>query len=226
MKILIVEDEPHTGEYLRQGLREAGYFTELMRNGVDGLHEATEGDYDLVILDVNLPGIDGWSVLSSLRRKKRQLPVLYLTARDSVEDRVKGLELGADDYLVKPFSFSELLARIKSIMRRGHQMQEASMLQVSDLQLDLVRRRVTRAGKRLDLTAKEFGLLELFMRRQGEVLPRTLIASLIWDINFDSESNVIVVAVGRLRAKIDDGFNSKLLRTVRGMGYVLDEPGM
>jgi two-component system copper resistance phosphate regulon response regulator CusR len=226
MKILIVEDEPHTGEYLRQGLREAGYFTELMRNGVDGLHEATEGDYDLVILDVNLPGIDGWSVLSSLRRKKRQLPVLYLTARDSVEDRVKGLELGADDYLVKPFSFSELLARIKSIMRRGHQMQEASMLQVSDLQLDLVRRRVTRSGKRLDLTAKEFGLLELFMRRQGEVLPRTLIASLIWDINFDSESNVIVVAVGRLRAKIDDGFNSKLLRTVRGMGYVLDEPGM
>lgn len=226
MKILIVEDEPHTGEYLRQGLREAGYFTELMRNGVDGLHEATEGDYDLVILDVNLPGIDGWSVLSSLRRKKPQLPVLYLTARDSVEDRVKGLELGADDYLVKPFSFSELLARIKSIMRRGHQMQEASMLQVSDLQLDLVRRRVTRSGKRLDLTAKEFGLLELFMRRQGEVLPRTLIASLIWDINFDSESNVIVVAVGRLRAKIDDGFNSKLLRTVRGMGYVLDEPGM
>ena len=226
MKILIVEDERQTGEYLRQGLREAGYFTELMRNGVDGLHEASEGDYDLVILDVNLPGIDGWSVLSSLRRKKRQLPVLYLTARDSVEDRVKGLELGADDYLVKPFSFSELLARIKSIMRRGHQMQEASMLQVGDLQLDLVRRRVTRAGKRVDLTAKEFGLLELFMRRQGEVLPRTLIASLIWDINFDSESNVIVVAVGRLRAKIDDGFNCKLLRTVRGMGYVLDEPGM
>lgn len=224
MKILIVEDEPHTGDYLRQGLREAGYFTELMRNGVDGLHEATEGDYDLVVLDVNLPGIDGWSVLSSLRRKKRQLPVLFLTARDSVEDRVKGLELGADDYLVKPFSFSELLARIKSIMRRGHQMQESTLLQVADLQLDLVRRRVARAGKRLDLTAKEFGLLELFMRRRGEVLPRTLIASLMWDINFDSESNVIVVAVGRLRAKIDDGFNAKLLRTVRGMGYVLDEP--
>ncbi len=224
MKILIVEDELHTGEYLRQGLREAGYFTELMRNGVDGLHEATEGDYDLVILDVNLPGIDGWSVLSSLRRKKKQIPVLYLTARDSVEDRVKGLELGADDYLVKPFSFSELLARIKSITRRGSQMQEDTVLQVADLQLDLVRRRVTRAGKRLDLTAKEFGLLELFMRRQGEVLPRTLIASLMWDINFDSESNVIVVAVGRLRGKIDDGFNCKLLRTIRGMGYVLDEP--
>lgn len=224
MKILIVEDELHTGEYLRQGLREAGYFTELMRNGVDGLHEATEGDYDLVILDVNLPGIDGWSVLSSLRRKKKQIPVLYLTARDSVEDRVKGLELGADDYLVKPFSFSELLARIKSITRRGSQMQEDTVLQVADLQLDLVRRRVTRAGKRLDLTAKEFGLLELFMRRQGEVLPRTLIASLMWDINFDSESNVIVVAVGRLRGKIDDGFSCKLLRTIRRMGYVLDEP--
>ncbi|MBD2222721.1 heavy metal response regulator transcription factor [Calothrix sp. FACHB-1219] len=224
MKILIVEDEAQTGEYLKQGLREAGYYTELTRDGVDGLHEATEGDYDLVLLDVNLPGIDGWSVLRSLRRKKPQLPVLYLTARDSVEDRVKGLELGADDYLIKPFSFSELLARIKTILRRGSQTQEATMLEVADLQLDLVRRRASRAGRRLDLTAKEFGLLELFMRRRGEVLPRTLIASLMWDINFDSESNVIVVAVGRLRSKIDDAFDVKLLRTVRGMGYVLDEP--
>lgn len=224
MKILIVEDEAHTGDYLKQGLREAGYYTELMRDGVDGLHEATEGDYDLVLLDVNLPGIDGWSVLRSLRRKKPHLPVLYLTARDSIEDRVKGLELGADDYLIKPFSFSELLARIKTVLRRGTQSQESTTLQVADLQLDLVRRRASRAGRRLDLTAKEFGLLELFMRRRGEVLPRTLIASLMWDINFDSESNVIVVAVGRLRSKIDDAFDAKLLRTVRGMGYVLDEP--
>jgi two-component system copper resistance phosphate regulon response regulator CusR len=163
-------------------------------------------------------------VLSSLRRKKSQLPVLYLTARDSVEDRVKGLELGADDYLIKPFSFSELLARIKTLLRRGGQIQDATSLQIADLQLDLVRRRVTRSGRSVDQTAKEFGLLELFMRRRGEVLPRTLIASLVWDINFDSDSNVIDVAVRRLRAKIDDGFDTKLLQTVRGMGYVLDEP--
>ena len=223
MKILIVEDEAHTGEYLRQGLREAGYFVELARNGVDGLHEAKEGGYDLLILDVMLPGIDGWSLLQSLRRKNQRVPVLFLTARDSVEDRVKGLELGADDYLIKPFSFSELLARVKSILRRGAAMQEATSLEVADLHLDLVRRRVTRGGQRVDLTAKEFGLLELFMRRCGEVLPRTLIASKVWDINFDSDSNVIDVAVRRLRAKIDDGFDTKLLQTVRGMGYVLEE---
>ncbi|MBN9371190.1 heavy metal response regulator transcription factor [Hydrogenophaga borbori] len=224
MKILIVEDEAHTGEYLRQGLREAGYFVELARNGVDGLHEATEGGHDLLILDVMLPGIDGWSLLQSLRRKNQRVPVLFLTARDSVEDRVKGLELGADDYLIKPFSFSELLARVKSILRRGAAAQDATSLQVADLHLDLVRRRVTRKGQRVDLTAKEFGLLELFMRRHGEVLPRTLIASMVWDINFDSDSNVIDVAVRRLRAKIDDGFDLKLLRTVRGMGYVLEDP--
>lgn len=224
MKILIVEDEAHTGEYLRQGLREAGYFVELARNGVDGLHEATEGGHDLLILDVMLPGIDGWSLLQSLRRKNQRMPVLFLTARDSVEDRVKGLELGADDYLIKPFSFSELLARVKSILRRGVAAQDATSLQVADLHLDLVRRRVTRKGQRVDLTAKEFGLLELFMRRHGEVLPRTLIASLVWDINFDSDSNVIDVAVRRLRAKIDDGFDPKLLQTVRGMGYVLEDP--
>ncbi|QRR32412.1 heavy metal response regulator transcription factor [Hydrogenophaga sp. YM1] len=224
MKILIVEDEAHTGEYLRQGLREAGYFVELARNGVDGLHEATEGGHDLLILDVMLPGIDGWSLLQSLRRKNQRVPVLFLTARDSVEDRVKGLELGADDYLIKPFSFSELLARVKSILRRGAAAQDATSLQVADLHLDLVRRRVTRKGQRVDLTAKEFGLLELFMRRHGEVLPRTLIASMVWDINFDSDSNVIDVAVRRLRAKIDEGFDLKLLRTVRGMGYVLEDP--
>jgi two-component system copper resistance phosphate regulon response regulator CusR len=224
MKILIVEDEAPTGEYLRQGLREAGYFVELARNGVDGLHEASESGCDLLILDVMLPGIDGWSLLQSLRRKDQRMPVLFLTARDSVEDRVKGLELGADDYLVKPFSFAELLARVKSMLRRGAVAQETGTLQLADLQLDLVRRRVTRQGQRVDLTAKEFGLLELFMRRRGEVLPRSLIASLVWDINFDSDSNVIDVAVRRLRAKIDEGFEPKLLQTVRGMGYVLEDP--
>ena len=224
MKILIVEDEPKAGDYLRQGLREAGYAVDLVTNGVDGLHHGLEGDHDLVILDVMLPGMDGWQVLRNLRAQGRQMPVLFLTARDQIEDRVKGLELGADDYLVKPFSFAELLARVRTILRRGRSGMEATTLQVADLELDLLRRRVSRSGKRIDLTAKEFGLLELLMRRQGEVLPRSLIASQVWDMNFDSDTNVIEVAVRRLRAKIDDGFEPRLIRTVRGMGYVLEDP--
>ena len=224
MKILIVEDEPKAGDYLRQGLREAGYVVDLVTNGVDGLHHGLEGDHDLVILDVMLPGMDGWQVLSSLRSQGREMPVLFLTARDQVEDRVKGLELGADDYLVKPFSFAELLARVRTIMRRGRSGLEATTLQVADLELDLLRRRVTRAGKRIDLTAKEFGLLELLMRRHGEVLPRSLIASQVWDVNFDSDTNVIEVAMRRLRGKVDDPFEPRLIQTVRGMGYVLEEP--
>ena len=225
MKILIIEDEPKTGDYLRQGLREAGFSVELVANGTDGLHHAMEGEHDLLILDVMLPGLDGWQVLQSLRRNGRHMPVLFLTARDQVEDRVKGLELGADDYLVKPFSFAELLARVRTILRRGRTGTESTTLQVADLELDLLRRRVNRANKRIDLTAKEFGLLELLMRRQGEVLPRSLIASQVWDMNFDSDTNVIEVAVRRLRAKVDDGFDVKLIQTVRGMGYVLEEPG-
>lgn len=224
VKILIVEDEPKTGDYLRQGLREAGFAVDLVANGVDGLHHALEGAHDLVILDVMLPGLDGWQVLQGLRRQGRQMPVLFLTARDQVEDRVKGLELGADDYLVKPFSFAELLARVRTILRRGRSGAESTTLQVADLELDLLRRRVSRAGRRIDLTAKEFGLLELLMRRQGEVLPRSLIASQVWDMNFDSDTNVIEVAVRRLRAKVDDGFEAKLIQTVRGMGYVLERP--
>ncbi|UCU93437.1 heavy metal response regulator transcription factor [Hydrogenophaga taeniospiralis] len=224
MKILIVEDEPKAGDYLRQGLREAGYVVDLVTNGVDGLHHGLEGDHDLVILDVMLPGMDGWQVLSSLRSQGREMPVLFLTARDQVEDRVKGLELGADDYLVKPFSFAELLARVRTIMRRGRSGLEATTLQVADLELDLLRRRVTRAGKRIDLTAKEFGLLELLMRRHGEVLPRSLIASQVWDVNFDSDTNVIEVAMRRLRGKVDDPFEPRLIQTVRGMGYVLEVP--
>ncbi len=224
MKILILEDEPKTGDYLRQGLREAGFVVDWVANGVDGLHHALDGNHDLVILDVMLPGLDGWQVLRSLRGHGRQMPVLFLTARDQVEDRVKGLELGADDYLVKPFSFAELLARVRTILRRGRNATESTHLQVADLDLDLLRRRVSRAGKRIDLTAKEFGLLELLMRRQGEVLPRSLIASQVWDMNFDSDTNVIEVAVRRLRAKVDDGFDAKLIQTVRGMGYVLEAP--
>ena len=224
MKILIVEDEPKAGDYLRQGLREAGYAVDLVTNGVDGLHHGLQGDHDLLILDVMLPGMDGWQVLRSLRAQGRQMPVLFLTARDQVEDRVKGLELGADDYLVKPFSFAELLARVRTILRRGRSGMEATTLQVADLELDLLRRRVSRSGKRIDLTAKEFGLLELLMRRQGEVLPRSLIASQVWDMNFDSDTNVIEVAMRRLRIKIDEGQDVKLIQTVRGMGYVLEAP--
>ncbi|MBA4742324.1 MAG: heavy metal response regulator transcription factor [Azoarcus sp.] len=221
MKILIVEDEPKTGDYLRQGLTEAGFVVDLVRDGLDGLHAATTAEYDLIVLDVMLPRLDGWGVLETLRRGGRELPVLFLTARDQVEDRVRGLELGADDYLVKPFAFSELLARVRTLLRRGRA-KEPEVLRAADLELDLLRRRVLRGGCRIDLTAKEFALLELLLRRQGEVLPRSLIASQVWDMNFDSDTNVIEVAVRRLRAKVDDPFEPKLIRTVRGMGYVLD----
>jgi two-component system copper resistance phosphate regulon response regulator CusR len=223
MKILIVEDERKTGDYLKQGLGEAGYSVDLARDGVDGLHRASSDDYDLVVLDVMMPGLDGWGVLREIRRSGRQMPVLFLTARDQVDDRVKGLELGADDYLVKPFAFSELLARVRTLLRRGRA-REPEVLAVADLELDLLRRRVVRGGRRIDLTAKEFALLELLLRRQGEVLPRSLIASQVWDMNFDSDTNVIEVAVRRLRAKVDDDFEAKLIRTVRGMGYVLEAP--
>ena len=223
MKILIVEDEQKTGDYLKQGLSEAGFVADLARDGVDGLHLALTGDYDLALLDVMLPKLDGWEVLRQIRHAGKHLPVLFLTARDQVEDRVKGLEFGADDYLVKPFAFSELLARVRALLRRG-KASEPDLLQIADLELDLLRRRVTRSGKRIDLTAKEFALLELLLRRQGEVLPRSLIASQVWDMNFDSDTNVIEVAVRRLRAKIDDPFEPRLIRTVRGMGYVLEIP--
>ncbi len=224
MKILVVEDEAKTGTYLKQGLVEAGFVVDLVTNGFDGLHLATSESYDLGILDVMLPGIDGWQILQGIRRAGNDMPVLFLTARDQVEDRVKGLELGADDYLVKPFAFAELLARVRTLLRRGTKSKDAEFLRAADLELDLLRRRVMRGGKRIDLTAKEFALLELLLRRQGEVLPRSLIASQVWDMNFDSDTNVVEVAVRRLRAKIDDDFEPKLIRTVRGMGYVLEVP--
>jgi two-component system copper resistance phosphate regulon response regulator CusR len=223
MKILVVEDEPKTGDYLKQGLVEAGFVVDLARDGVDGLHLGESGDHDLAILDVMLPRLDGWQVLAGMRRAGREIPVLFLTARDQVDDRVKGFDMGADDYLVKPFAFAELLARVRSLLRRGTRSKEPEQIRVADLELDLLRRRVTRGGQRIDLTAKEFALLELLLRRRGEVLPRSLIASQIWDMNFDSDTNVIEVAVRRLRAKMDDGFEPKLIRTVRGMGYVLED---
>ncbi|WP_263772130.1 heavy metal response regulator transcription factor [Propionivibrio soli] len=222
MKILVVEDEPKTGTYLKQGLMETGFVVDLANDGLDGLHLALTEAYDLAILDVMLPGVDGWQVLQRIRKAGKDMPVLFLTARDQVEDRVKGLELGADDYLVKPFAFSELLARVRTLLRRGGKSKESEVLRAADLELDLLRRRVTRAGKRIDLTAKEFALLELLLRRQGEVLPRSLIASQVWDMNFDSDTNVIEVAIKRLRLKVDDDFEPKLIHTVRGMGYVLE----
>jgi two-component system copper resistance phosphate regulon response regulator CusR len=221
MKILIVEDEAKTGDYLKQGLSEAGFTADLVRNGVDGMHEGLAGDHDLLILDVNLPGLDGWQVLQALRAAGRDLPVLFLTARDQVADRVKGLELGADDYLVKPFAFSELLARVRTLLRRGR-VRESAVLAIADLELDVLKRRATRAGQRIDLTAKEFALLELFLRRQGEVLSRSFIASQVWDMNFDSDTNVVEVAIRRLRAKVDDDFAPRLIHTLRGMGYVME----
>jgi two-component system copper resistance phosphate regulon response regulator CusR len=225
MKILIVEDEVKTREYLQQGLAEAGFAVDIAGSGLDGHHLAMTVGYDLVILDVMLPDIDGWRILQALREAGSKVPVLFLTARDSVADRVKGLELGADDYLVKPFAFAELLARVRTLLRRGATATIEATLSVADLELDLMRRRASRAGRRIQLTAKEFALLELLIRHQNEVLPRSLIASQVWDMNFDSDTNVIDVAIRRLRAKIDDPFTRKLIHTVRGMGYMLDVSG-
>jgi len=222
MKLLIVEDEVKTGEYLKQGLNEAGFIVDLINNGLDGYHQAMTEPYDLLILDVMLPDIDGWRILQSLREANKQVPVLFLTARDSIDDRVKGLELGADDYMLKPFAFAELLARVRTLMRRGVSPAANLILTIADLELDLARHSASRAGQRIHLTTKEFSLLELLIRHQGEVLPRSLIASQVWDMNFDSDTNVIDVAIRRLRGKIDDSFELKLIHTVRGMGYMID----
>ena len=221
MRLLLAEDEAHAGEYLVKGLGENGFLVDWVRTGPDAVSHAASAQFDLIILDVGLPGMDGWSVLEAIR-KRHQTPVLFLTARDRVEDRVRGLEIGADDYLVKPYAFSELLARVRALLRRGKE-REGDVLRLGDLEVHLLRRRVERAGQRIDLTAKEYALLLLFLRRRGEVLSRTLIAEQVWDMNFDSDTNVVEVAVRRLRAKIDDPFPSKLVHTVRGFGYVMEE---
>lgn len=222
MQILIIEDEVKLAEYLQKGLREEGFSVDMAHDGVTGLEAATLHRYDLIVLDGMLPGLDGLAVLAALRQNQ-QTPVLMLTARSEVEDRVRGLRTGADDYLVKPFAFSELVARIQVLLRRtAAPTAETTILKVADLEVDLIRRRVSRAGQRLDLTNKEFNLLTLLMRRQGAVLSRTEIAAQIWGMNFDSETNVVEVAVRRLRGKVDLPFEHPLLHTVRGMGYVLE----
>ena len=225
MRILVIEDELKLADYLHKGLSESGYVVDVARDGIDGAHLAVHGSYDLILLDVMLPGIDGFGVLKALRLE-RDTPVLMLTARDQVEDKVRGLQDGADDYLAKPFAFSELLARMQALLRRGgaeRSTQEVTAFRVADLEVDLIRRKATRSGQRLDLTAKEFALLALLLRRRGEVLSRTVLAEQVWDMNFDSDTNVVEVAVRRLRGKLDDPFETKLLHTVRGMGYVLED---
>lgn len=226
MRILVVEDDPKLADYLHRALGENGYVVDLARDGVEGRRLALDGDYALVLLDIMLPGVDGFGVLKALRERRRT-PVLMLTARERVEDRVRGLESGADDYLVKPFAFSELLARVGALLRRGAAAPAApaTVLQLADLELDLVSRKATRAGQRLHLTAKEFALLTLLLRRQGQILARATLAEQVWDMSFDSDTNVVEVAVRRLRAKIDDPFRGKLLHNVRGMGYVLEQRG-
>lgn len=220
MKILIVEDEPKTSAYLHRGLVEQGYAVDVAQDGVDGCHMALEYDYDVIVLDVMLPRLDGLSVLRELRTRK-QTPVIMLTARDRIDDRVLGLQAGADDYLVKPFSFLELVARLQALTRRGRSA-PAAQLRIGDLEIDLFARKAWRGGQRLELTAKEFALLAALARRQGEILSKTVIAELVWDVNFDSDANVVEVAVKRLRSKLDDPFRQPLLHTIRGMGYVLE----
>ena len=225
MKLLIVEDELKTAEYLQKGLTEQGCAVDVAHNGIDGQHLAMTHDYDVIVLDAMLPGIDGFTLLRTLRQVK-QTPVIMLTARDSIEDRVRGLHDGADDYLVKPFSFLELLARLQALQRRGRA-QEPTQLKIANLQIDLMARKAWRGAERIDLSAKEFALLAVLARRQGEILSKTAIAELVWDMNFDSNTNVVEVAIKRLRAKVDSAFTPKLLHTIRGMGYVMearDEP--
>jgi len=222
MRILVVEDDRRSREFLAKGLTESGYVTDTAGDGEEGLYLATEYEYDLIVLDVMLPVFDGWRVLEKLRERERLMPVLFLTARDAVADRVKGLELGADDYLVKPFAWAEFLARVRTLLRRGPARQQ-EVLTMADLELDIPKMQARRGGKALDLTAQEFQLLCLLARRRGEVLSRTTIAEQVWDMNFSTDSNAVDVAMGRLRRKVDEPFSKKLIHTMRGLGYVMEE---
>jgi len=222
MRILIVEDEKKIASFIKKGLTEKNFVVDIAETGEEGLSLMASVDYDLIVLDVMLPGKDGWSVISEVRSAGLQVPVIFLTARDGVGDRVKGLELGADDYLVKPFAFSELLARVRAVLRRPQE-QKAEKLKIADLEVNLMNHKVLRAGKSIELTKNEFILLSLLTERKGEVLSRTFIAEQVWDINFDTDTNVVDVAIKRLRLKIDNPFATKLIHTIRGIGYVLEE---
>ncbi|PCE22419.1 DNA-binding response regulator [Paraburkholderia acidicola] len=221
MKVLLIEDEPKVVEYLRNGLSEQGWVVDVATDGEDGAFMAMEYDFDVVILDVMLPKLDGFSVLKRIRAQK-QTPVIMLTARDRVDDRVQGLRSGADDYLIKPFSFLELVERLHALTRRART-QESTLICVGDLRVDLISRRASRDGTRLELTAKEFQLLSVLARRHGEILSKTQITELVWDVNFESDTNIVETAIKRLRAKLDGPFTNRLLHTIRGMGYVLEE---
>ena len=220
MRILLIEDEKKTAAFLAKGLREGGFTVEIAEDGEKGLELARATRYDLLIVDVMLPKKDGWAVVAELRNEGVHTPILYLTARDSVQDKVKGLELGADDYLVKPFAFSELIARVRSLLRRAPTRQPEH-LRIDDLEIDTRRHRAVRSGVPLHLTAKEFLLLAHLARSAGEVVSRTEIVEHVWDINFNTDTNVVDVMVRRLRAKVDDPFETKLVHTIRGVGYVL-----
>jgi heavy metal response regulator len=220
MRILVLEDEPGVSAFLGRGLREAGFAVDLAADGNDGCHMACTEPYDLIVLDLILPGKDGFSVLSELRGRGNTTPVICLTARDAVDDRVKGLDLGADDYLAKPFSFAELLARIRALLRRGSVL-AANPITVGDLSIDVVTRQVHRSGKRIDLSAREYSLLEYLARHADQVLSRTMILEKVWDMNQDPLTNVVDVHINRLRKKIDHGFAKPLVHTIRGVGYVL-----
>ena len=222
MRILVIEDEPKTADYLHQGLSESGYIVDCAATGADGLHLSRQHTYDLVMLDVNLPLMDGWDVLQRIRQNS-STRIMMLTAQGRLADRIKGLDLGADDYLVKPFEFPELLARVRTLMRRSVHSPVPDVLRVADLELDQGRHRAFRGLQRIDLTTKEFALLHLLMRQSGVVLSRTQIISFVWDMNFDCDTNVVEVSIRRLRAKIDDPFERKLIHTLRGVGYVLED---
>ncbi len=222
MRILVVEDEKKVAGFIKKGLEEETYAVDVAYDGQDGLHLGLEGQYDLIILDIMLPKIDGLEILSQLRDQGKDVPILLLTAKDAVDDRVTGLNKGADDYLTKPFAFSELLARVRVLLRRG-KAEVKTTLQISDLTLDLVSHKVNRGGDEIELTGKEYSLLEYFMRNQEKVLTRTMIAEHVWDYNFDTFTNVIDVYINHLRKKIDKGRQSKLLHTLRGVGYIMKE---
>ncbi|WP_435979988.1 heavy metal response regulator transcription factor [Psychrobacter sp. DM4] len=223
MKVLLVEDERKLGEYIKKGLTEAGFIVDHHLTGLDGYHAMMTDEFSVILMDVMLPDVSGFELVRNYRAAGKHTPVLFLTAKDDLSDKIKGIEIGGDDYLTKPFAFAELVVRIKSLLRRANQADyRSTLMQVADLKMDIAKRTVHRGDMPIKLTAKEFSLLQFMLERRGEVLPRSIIASQVWDMNFENDTNVIDVAIRRLRIKIDDSYSTKLIHTVRGMGYRLD----